>query len=290
VANFKIAASTSACWLLAADMIDGTTKIYGILGRPVAHSLSPAMHNGAFRHLGLNAVYVAFPVADLPQAVAGLRGLNISGASVTIPFKEEIIPLLDATDPQAARMGAVNTVVNRDGLLKGYNTDWLGAVAALKEKTAIAGGHFLILGAGGASRAIVFGILEEGGRISLTDVDAGRAQALAKEFGVEALAPDELPRCPAKILINATPVGMAPKVDDMAINPELLSRFTLVMDIVYRPLQTRLLKEAAARGCQTIDGLQMLIHQGAAQFELWTGQQPPVEVMARAAYESLREK
>ncbi|MDI6853255.1 MAG: shikimate dehydrogenase [Deltaproteobacteria bacterium] len=270
-------------------MIDGTTKIYGILGRPVEHSLSPAMHNAAFRELGLNAVYVAFPVTDLRQAVAGLRGLSIRGASVTIPFKEEIIPLLDAIDPQAARMGAVNTVVNREGLLKGYNTDSPGAVAALKEKTAIAGNHFLILGAGGASRAILFGILEEGGRVSLTDIDAGRALALAAEFGVEALAPHDLSRCQANILINATPVGMAPQVDDIPINPELLGRFTLVMDIVYRPLKTRLLREAADRNCRIIDGLKMLIYQGAAQFELWTGQKPPVEVMARAAYDSLRD-
>ncbi len=271
-------------------MIDGTTKIYGILGRPVAHSLSPAMHNAAFRKLGLNAVYVAFPVIDLPQAVAGLRGLNISGVSVTIPFKEEIIPLLDATDSRAARMGAVNTVINREGRLLGCNTDWLGAVAALKEKTAIADEHFLILGAGGASRAIVFGILEEGGRVSLTDIDSGRALALAREFGVAALAPDDLSQCQAKILINATPVGMAPKVDDTPIDPELLSRFTLVMDIVYRPLKTMLLKEAEIRGCRTIDGLSMLIHQGAAQFELWTDQKAPLEVMGRAAYDSLPEE
>ena len=112
-------------------MINGHTKIYGILGRPVAHSLSPAMHNAAFRELGLNAVYVAFPVTDLAQAVAGLRGLDIRGVSVTIPFKEEIIPLIDELDPQAARIGAVNTVVNRDGRLIGYNTDWLGALTGL---------------------------------------------------------------------------------------------------------------------------------------------------------------
>ena len=137
-------------------MIDGQTKIFGILGRPVAHSLSPAMHNAAFRHLGINAVYVAFPVTDLAQAVAGLRGLGIGGVSVTIPFKEEIIPLIDELDPQAARIGAVNTVVNRDGRLTGYNTDWLGAVTALTAKISLKGRHVLILGAGGASRAIAY--------------------------------------------------------------------------------------------------------------------------------------
>lgn len=268
-------------------MIDGRTKVFGILGRPVEHSLSPAMHNAAFRALGINAVYVAFPVVDLKQAVAGLRGLQIGGVSVTIPFKEEIIPLLDELDPQAASMGAVNTVVHRKGRLTGYNTDWLGAMAALQEKAAIFGKHFLILGAGGAARAIAFGIKAEGGRVSLTDIDEGRAAALAGEFAVEGLPLDALSQCPATILINATPVGMAPQEADIPIDPKLLSRFELVMDIVYRPLETRLLREAQAQGCLTIDGLQMLIHQGAAQFELWTAKKAPLEIMAQAAYAAL---
>ena len=268
-------------------MIDGHTKIFGILGRPVTHSLSPAMHNAAFRHLGINAVYVAFPVTDLPQAVAGLRGLGIGGVSVTIPFKEEAMPLLDEIDPQAAKIGAVNTVVNRDGRLTGYNTDWLGAVTALQARTNLAGQHVLILGAGGASRAIAFGIIRAGGRVTLTDVDQARASALVKDLGAEAIPPDAVDRCPATILVNATPVGMTPDIDGIPINPELLSRFQVVMDIVYQPLTTRLLKEALARSCATIDGLQMLIHQATAQFELWTGQVAPLEVMARAAHAAL---
>jgi shikimate dehydrogenase len=268
-------------------MIDGHTKIFGILGRPVTHSLSPAMHNAAFRHLGLNAVYVAFPVTDLVQAVAGLRGLGVGGVSVTIPFKEEIIPLLDELDPQAARIGAVNTVVHRDGSLTGYNTDWLGAVAALTAKIDLKGQHVLILGAGGASRAIAYGIFHKGGKVTLTDIDAARAAALARDLGAAAIPTDALKTCPAAILVNASPVGMAPDLDGIPINPDLLGRFETVMDIVYQPLQTRLLREAEAHGCATIDGLQMLIHQGAAQFELWTGQQAPVEIMAQAAYWSL---
>jgi len=268
-------------------MINGHTKIYGILGRPVAHSLSPAMHNAAFRELGLNAVYLAFPVTDLPQAVAGLRGLAIQGVSVTIPFKEEIIPLLDELDPQAARIGAVNTVVNRDGRLHGYNTDWLGALHALKAKTGLKGKHVLILGAGGAARAIAYGIMEEGGQVTLTDLDEPRAAALARDLKVEAIPLNAMAQCPAIILVNATPVGMDPKVDDIPINPDLLGRFRLVMDIVYQPLTTRLLREAKAHGAATIDGLQMLIHQATAQFELWTGRPAPLEVMSRAAYGAL---
>jgi shikimate dehydrogenase len=282
-----------------ARRIDGRTTVYGILGRPVAHSLSPAMHNAAFGELGLNAVYVAFPVAELKQAVAGLQGLAIAGVSVTIPFKEGIIPLLHEVDPHAARMGAVNTVVNREGRLCGSNTDWLGAVAALQTQTAIRGEHFLILGAGGAAqaflpsvsppppRAIAFGILEAGGRVSLTDIEPSRAAALAGEFGVEVLSPQELPQCPAKVLINASPVGMAPESEAIPLDPEGLEGFDLVMDIVYRPLKTRLLAEAEARGARIIDGLQMLIHQGAAQFELWTGRPAPVNIMAQAASAAL---
>jgi shikimate dehydrogenase len=268
-------------------MINGHTKIFGILGRPVAHSLSPAMHNAAFRHLGINAAYVAFPVADLAQAVSGLRGLGIGGVSVTIPFKEEIIPLLDGLDPRAARIGAVNTVVNRDGRLTGYNTDWLGAVAALTAKISLKGRHVLILGAGGASRAIAYGIFHKGGQVTLTDIDAGRAAALARDVGAEAIPPEALADCAATVLINATPVGMTPEVDGIPINPDLLGRFGVVMDIVYQPLQTRLLREAEAQGCATIDGLQMLIHQATAQFELFTGQEAPREVMSRAAYGAL---
>jgi len=268
-------------------MINGHTKIYGILGRPVAHSLSPAMHNAAFRELGINAVYVAFPVTHLTQAVAGLRGLAIAGVSVTIPFKEEIIPLLDEIDPAAARMGAVNTVVNRKGKLRGYNTDWRGALTALGTKTVIKGEHFLILGAGGAARAIAFGLKEAGGEVTLTDIEAPRAAAMARDLGATAIPPEAVGECPATILINATPVGMEPHDQEIPINPDLLSRFTLVMDIVYRPLQTRLLKEAGARGAATLDGLQMLLHQATAQFELWTGRPAPLEVMSRAAHAAL---
>jgi len=267
--------------------INGHTKIFGILGRPVAHSLSPVMHNAAFRHLGINAVYVAFPVTDLAAAVAGLRGLAIGGVSVTIPFKEEIIPLLDELAPRAAEIGAVNTVVNRDGRLIGSNTDWLGAVTALTAKIGLKGRHVLILGAGGASRAIVYGVIQAGGRVSLTDIDAARAGALVKDLGAEAIPPEAVDHCPATILVNATPVGMTPEVEGIPIRPDLLDRFEVVMDIVYQPLETRLLQEAKTRGAAAIDGLQMLIHQGAAQFELWTGREAPAEIMAKAAYGAL---
>ncbi|MGB7911756.1 MAG: shikimate dehydrogenase [Desulfobaccales bacterium] len=268
-------------------MINGRTKIYGILGRPVAHSLSPEMHNAAFRELKLNAAYVAFPVTDLGKAVAGLRGLAIQGVSVTIPFKEEIIPLIDELDPQAALIGAVNTLVNRDGRLVGYNTDSLGALRALQVRTGLSGEHVLILGAGGAARAIAYGVLQEGGRVSIIDLDAPRAAALARDLQAEAIPLSRLDQCPAAILVNATPVGMEPQVEEIPISPQYLGRFRLVMDAVYRPLETKLLKEARARGVAAIDGLQMLIYQATAQFELWTGRPAPLKTMARAAYQAL---
>ncbi|MBW1953317.1 MAG: shikimate dehydrogenase [Deltaproteobacteria bacterium] len=268
-------------------MIDGNTKVFGILGQPVGHSLSPAMHNAAFQTRGVNAVYVAFPVQNLEQAVLGLRGLDIGGVSVTIPFKEAIIPLLDDIDAKAAAMGAVNTVINQQGRLQGCNTDYLGAIAALKDRTEIKGQHFLLLGAGGAARAIAFGIIEAGGQVTITDIDWDRAQTLARELQVESIALHDLAHCPAAMLINATPVGMAPATEEIPIAPELLGRFSLVMDIVYRPLKTRLLQETEARGGQTIDGLQMLIYQGVVQFELFTGRSAPVEVMRQAALAAL---
>ena len=264
-------------------MITGATVVYGILGRPVVHSLSPAMHNAAFRSLGLNAVYVPFAVHHLAQAVQGLRGLNIGGVSVTIPFKEDIIPLLDEVDDKARVIGAVNTVVNRHGRLWGGNTDWEGALAALQDQTELVGRGVLVLGAGGAGRAIVYAVRQAGGEVTIADLDATRAQTLAQEFGAASLPLAEAARCPATVLINASPVGMAPQIENIPLSPDNLDQFQIVMDIVYKPLHTRLLREAAARGSQVIDGLQMLVYQGARQFELFTGQPAPVETMRRAA-------
>ncbi len=270
-------------------MIDGQTKIFGILGRPVAHSLSPAMHNAACRHLGINAVYVAFPVTDLAQAVSGLRGLGIGGVSVTIPFKEEIIPLIDELDPQAARIGAVNTVVNRNGRLTGYNTDWLGAVAALTAKISLKGRHVLILGAGGASRAIAFGIIQAGGRVSLTDVDQARAAALVKDLGGEAIPLNTLGDCPATILVNATPVGMTPDVDGIPITRTCwaASRWSWTSSTSpYKPgcsgklRRTAALPSTACKCSSTREWRSLSCSPAEA----------PAEIMAQAAYRALETK
>jgi shikimate dehydrogenase len=270
-------------------MITGTTRVYGIFGRPVGHSLSPVMHNAAFAAAGLDAVYVPFAVADLAQAVQGLRGLDLGGVSVTIPFKEEILSLLDEIDDQARLIGAVNTVVNREGRLWGTNTDWYGAVAALEEETALAGKRVLILGAGGAGRAIVYAVRQAGGTVLVTDADEARAQTLAQEFGAAFVPLADASQESAAVLINASPVGMAPQAEAIPIDPKALENFSTVMDIVYKPLQTRLLREAAARGCRCIDGLQMLVHQGGRQFELFTGRPALVEIMRQAALAAISE-
>lgn len=268
-------------------MITGKTQVYGILGRPVAHSLSPAMHNAAFQAMGLNAVYVPFHVEHLPLAVAGLRGLQIRGVSVTIPWKEDILALLDEVDDRARAIGAVNTVINREGRLWGTNTDWQGALQALEEVTTVAGQRALVLGAGGAGRAIVYALGQAGAEVLVADADQTKALNLAKEFGAVALPLSQAAQLEAAILINATPVGMAPQVEAIPLPPESLEHFQVVMDIVYAPLQTRLLREAAARGSLCLDGLQMLVYQGARQFELFTGQMAPAELMRRAALAEL---
>jgi shikimate dehydrogenase len=226
-------------------------------------------------------------VQDLARAVQGLRGLNLGGVSVTIPFKEEIMPLLDEVDEQARRIRAVNTVVNRGGRLWGANTDWEGALTALSHRTEVAGSHVLVLGAGGGGRAIVYAVRQAGGEVTVTDLDENRARTLAREFGANFLPLEQAVQGPATILINATPVGMAPNSGAIPLPPDKLTQFGVVMDIVYHPLQTRLLQEAAARGCRTIDGLQMLIYQGARQFELLTGRPAPVEIMRQAALAAL---
>lgn len=273
-------------------MINGQTRLFGILGDPVAHSLSPVMHNAAFRALGLNAVYVPLRPLDLATGVVGLRSLGFVGVSVTVPFKVAVIPLLDTIDPVAQSIGAVNTLhwqQTAEGSVQchGCNTDWLGANQALAEILEPTGRSVLLIGAGGAARAIGFGLRQVGARILLTNRTEAKGQALAAELGATFIPAAKLAEVRADALINTTSVGMQPQATAIPIEPELLARYGTVMDIVYAPLETRLLREAVARGCRTIDGLHMLLYQGAAQFRLWTGQEPPVEVMHAALLNEL---
>ncbi|MEW6077256.1 MAG: shikimate dehydrogenase [Thermodesulfobacteriota bacterium] len=268
--------------------INAKSTVYCVLGDPVAHSRSPVMHNAAFAAAGINDAYVAFRVKDIAGAVGGIRALGIGGASITIPHKVSAMAHLDEVDEEARRIGAVNTVVNRDGRLVGHNTDWQGAIRALLEKTVVRGRTVLVIGAGGAARAVAYGVAREGGRLLIADLTVAGAKPLARDFGGDALAVAEAGSCEWDVLINTSPVGMAPDSDVSPVPREWFRPGGVVMDIVYNPLKTRLLKEAAECGCETIDGLAMFVYQGAAQFEAWTGRPAPVEVMRQAVLVALQ--
>jgi len=252
---------------------------FAVFGNPVGHSLSPIMHTAAFAATAFNGVYVAVPVPDIRPAVAGLRALGFRGASITLPHKESVMACLDEVEETARRIKAVNTIVHTDGRLQGYNTDVSGAIRALKEKTPLAGRAVAILGAGGAARALAFGILAEGGRVSIFNRAAGRGKKLADELQAEFRLLSEFKADSYEIMVNTRPLGMVSRDDEMPVAVEKLRPGLVVMDIVYNPLKTRLLREAAGAGCTTIDGLSMFVHQGARQFELWTGMKAPVDIM-----------
>ncbi|MHB1016211.1 MAG: shikimate dehydrogenase, partial [Desulfurivibrionaceae bacterium] len=251
------------------------------------HSLSPAMHNGAFAALGLNKVYLPFVVQDVAQAMAGLRALGIKGVSVTIPHKEAVIAHLDTIDPVAKKIGAVNTLVIDNNAIHGANTDWLGANRALSEKIPLKGASVLLLGAGGSARAIGFGLLEAGASLTIASRTPEKGGGLAKLLGCPWLPLAEAGSAKGDALVNATSLGMGAQQEMLPIASEALVNFKVVMDIVYAPLATRLLQAAGQAGCQTINGLAMLLYQGAAQFELWTGRPAPVEVMRQSLLTSL---
>jgi shikimate dehydrogenase len=269
-------------------MINGTTSLYGIIGNPVRHSLSPVMHNAAFADLAMNGVYVPMEVQDVTSAVAGLAALGFTGVSVTVPHKETVMAQLDEIDPVAKRIGAVNTLLFRKHpktgavVSRGFNTDWLGSNLALAEKMKLPGSRVLILGAGGAAKAVGFGLVEAGAEVIISNRSVDRGRQLADWLGGQFCPQGQLAALQADALVNTTSVGMEPNAAAIPIDPILVGNFRLVMDIVYAPLQTTLLQQAEAAGCQTIDGLAMLLFQGAVQFKIWTGVQPPMAVMRAA--------
>jgi shikimate dehydrogenase len=265
----------------------GVTPLYAVIGNPIGHSLSPLMHNSALAHSGLSGCYLAFRVDNIAAAVDGIRSLGIRGASVTIPHKVAVMEYLDEVDSMALEIGAVNTIINRDGNLHGYNSDCAGAVKALSEKTAIKGKEVAVIGAGGGARAIGFGLKQEGGSVTIINRTTSRGEKLAGDLGCRFMPLAELKTLPYQIVVNTTPAGMTPDVDSMPLSPKLLEPEMVVMDIIYNPLQTRWLKEAQSIGCTTVDGLSMFVHQGAVQFELWTSQKAPVDVMRKVVLEAL---
>jgi len=267
--------------------VDTKTLLYAVIGDPVSHSLSPLMHNTAFKNIDYNGVYLAFNVKDIASAIRGIKSLGIKGVSVTIPHKQTVMEHLDDIDEKALNIGAVNTIINKEETLVGYNSDCLGAINALKEKTSIQGKKVVIIGAGGAARAIGFGILAEGGDLIILNKFKDEGELLANDLRVNYYPITDFEKLDCQILINATPLGMTPNVETTPVKSESLHKDMIVMDIVYNPLKTRLLKEAESKGCTTVDGVSMFIYQGAFQFELWTGQQAPVDLMRTVVLNNL---
>ena len=267
-----------------------TPHVYGVFGNPVSHSLSPLMHNQAFSYSGFRGVYLPFDVDDIETAISAARELNIKGISVTIPHKIRVMAFLDALDDQAESIGAVNTVVNRNGLLKGYNTDGEGALRALSEKETIAGKQIAIIGAGGAARAVGYAVQQAGGKITVVNRTIQTGENLAALLDASFLPLSEADTVSCDILINATPLGMTPETDRTPVPGNIFKKGMTVMDTIYTPLQTLFLKEAKAAGCNIIDGLSMFVYQGAIQFERWTGFKAPVDVMRSVVLNSLTPK
>ncbi len=273
--------------------IDAHTKLCGVIGNPVAHSLSPAINNAAFQKLGLNYVYLAFPVEDIAAAIGGLRALgNVRGFSVTIPHKVTVMAHLDDIEPTAKHIGSVNTIVVDEGKLTGYNTDASGALRALRDAGAgLDGKQVLLLGSGGAARAIAFALAADTrlARLTILGIDDAERSGLVTDLEAKtsvsvaegSLSPDRLGAAlhEADVLLHCTPIGMHPRTEETVVPKELLHPRLIVMDIVYNPLETRLLREAKAAGCKTIRGLEMFLNQAVGQFELWTGQSAPTDVM-----------
>jgi len=271
----------------AADGPWQAPKLYGVFGDPISHSLSPLMHNKAFAATAFAGIYLPFRVGSIRHAVAAMRALDMRGASVTLPHKISVMSHLDRIDAGAQKIGAVNTISNQDGILSGHNSDAVGAVLALKEQTEIRDRRVAIIGAGGAARAIGFGLRTEQATVTIVNRNLDRGEQLAADLDGQFVPLSESVDVDCDILINATPVGMQPNAAKTPVHMNIFKKGMLVMDAIYTPRQTRFLKEAAAAGCETIDGLPMFVHQGACQFELWTGLKAPVAVMRAAVASAL---
>lgn len=260
--------------------------VYGVVGDPIEQSLSPPMHEAAFRRLGIEAAYLPFavPPAELAEFLLATRLLGTGGLNVTIPHKRAVLPLLDALDEDARRIGAANTILPMDGGLLGANTDWSGAVQALEEVTPLAGRRATVLGAGGSARAVVYGLTRSGAEPLVIARNDRKASALAADFGVRHAPWATLGRAEGDILVNATPVGMAPHSGGCCpAPPGAIAAHEVVFDLVFHPERTPLLEAAVGLGKRTVPGLRMLVLQAAAAFERWTGRPAPVAAMAEAA-------
>lgn len=267
--------------------IDGETQICASLGNPNKASMAPTLHNAGFEALGLNYIYTVFEPDDIGKAMDAVRAFKMPGVSVKAPFKQDVMQFLDEIDPTAKAIGAVNCVHNKGGTLTGYNCDWIGAVGALEEVTELKGKTVAVLGAGGAARAVVYGVASKDADVTVFNRTADKGQALAKDMGVtfggdlskvQDLKPD--------ILVNCTKIGMG-SGGFLQVDESVFETARVVMDIITKPRRTPLLEAAEAKGCTVINGSRMLVLQGVIAFELFTDQKAPVEEMYKAVTKSL---
>lgn len=266
------------------------TKLCCIIGNPIEHSLSPIMHNAGYNALKADFVFLAFKTAGLKETVKSLCLLNVKGIVVTIPFKKEVLNYVDEQSLDVQAIGAANTIVNENGKLIAFNTDWTGAMQTLKAKTKISGKKVAVLGAGGAARAIVYGLKKENAIVTVCNRTVENGKKLAEEFALEGFVSlsDQKAIKNADIIINTTSVGMFPKKDYSPIPKSFLQPRHLVFDIVYTPKKTKLLKEAQAVGAKVVFGDAMVLATALPQFELFTGQKPPVKIMQEALERALK--
>jgi 3-dehydroquinate dehydratase/shikimate dehydrogenase len=263
------------------DQVDVATRVYGVVGDPIAHSLSPAIMNAAFRRENVNAVYLPLHAKTLKDLLTCVKDIPIHGISVTMPYKEAILPHLDNSDSHTNKVGACNTVVRaQDGKLYGFNTDTAGIVRPLERRlSSIEGARILVIGAGGAARAAVFGLKERGAEVYILNRSLGPAKKLAHQARARIMKRPDLKKMAFDVIINATPVGMGNSRETPLQEKEINARY--VFDMIYDPPETRLLKLAQERGAQIIPGIEMFVHQAARQFEIWTGKPAPFDEMLR---------
>jgi 3-dehydroquinate dehydratase/shikimate dehydrogenase len=276
--------------LYRAHQLTHKTQVYGVIGNPIAHSLSPLLHNTGYIAAGRNAVFLPFLVERLADFLKAVPDFGIRGFSVTLPHKEAVFRRLDASEPLAAKIGAVNTVtVRRDGSLYGSNTDYLGVLRALEKKMKLAGTRVLVFGAGGSARAAAFALANAGAQVLISARRDTAARSLARAVAGEAVPRAALRKSKFDAILNATPVGMHPQVGASPLAAGELN-CSVVMDLIYRPMQTKLLQMAAARGITTVSGVEMFLAQGMAQWELWMGTPAPEAAMRKAVLGALKEK
>ena len=268
------------------EMVDAATKVYGVAGDPITHSLSPQMMNTAFRRENINAVYVPLQTSDVKDLLTCVREIPIQGLSITMPLKQDVLEHLDKSDALSEKIGACNTLIrSQDGKLYGFNTDVAGVVRPLEQRLNLAGAKILVIGAGGAARAAVFGLRERSSEVWVMTRSAEKGQKLARQAHAHYVSHQHLKKLQFDVIINATPVGMGARAQTPIEESELQARY--LFEMIYNPAETKLVKMARAKGIQVISGSEMFVHQGARQFEIWTGKPAPFDDMHRTVLHAL---